>query len=76
MRTRWCTRFPSFSPRAWTAISSRSVILAPIPSSVVDPNRFCSDPDPGSHVRSDPAPDPNRIRINSDLDPAIIVQIF
>jgi len=41
-------------------------------ASVVDPNRLCSDPDPGSHVHSDPDPDPardpNRIRINSDLD--------
>ena len=41
----------------------------------MDPKRLCSDPDPdfGSHVHSDPdpdlAPDPNRIRINSDLDP-------
>jgi len=50
-------------------------------SSVVDPNRLCSDLDPdldpGSRVHSDsdsdpdpdPAPDPNRIRINSDPDP-------
>jgi len=42
-------------------------------TSVVDPNRPCSDPDPYSHVHSDPdpdpAPDPNRIRINSDPDP-------
>jgi len=28
----------------------------------VDPNRLCSDPDPGYHVHSDPdpAPDPNK----------------
>jgi len=32
----------------------------------VDPNRLCSDPDPGSRVNSDP--DPNRIRMNSDPD--------
>jgi len=35
-------------------------------TSVVDPNRLCSDPDPdpGSHVRldPDPAPEPNRIQ--------------
>jgi len=39
-------------------------------TSVVDPNRICSDPYPifGSHVHSDP--DPNRILINSDPDPA------
>jgi len=38
---------------------------------VVDPNRLCSDPDPGYYVNSDPdpAPDPNRIRINSDPVP-------
>ena len=48
----------------------------------MDPNRLCSDPDPdpGSHVRSDPdqALDPNRILINSDRDPdpTQIVQIF
>ena len=40
-------------------------------SSVVDPNRLCSDPDPTSHVHSDPDPalEPNRIRIRSDPDP-------
>jgi len=40
-------------------------------SSVVDPNRLCldQDPDPGSHVHSDPAPDLNRIGINSDPVP-------
>jgi len=37
--------------------------LACVYCSVVDQNRLCSDPDPGSHVHSDPAPDPNRIRI-------------
>jgi len=39
-------------------------------SSVVDPNRLCSDRDPGSHVHSDPDPAPasNRIRINLDPD--------
>jgi len=37
-------------------------------SSVVEQNRLCSDPVPGSHIRSDsdPAPDPNRIRTGSE----------
>jgi len=37
----------------------------------VDPHLLCSDPDPdpGSRVHSDPASDPNRIRINADPDP-------
>ena len=41
-------------------------------SSVVDPNRLCPHPDRGSHVHYDPAPalELNRIRINSDPDPA------
>jgi len=40
-------------------------------SSVVDLNRLCLDPDPGSIVSSvpDPALDSNRIRISSDPDP-------
>jgi len=40
--------------------------------SVVDPNQRCSDPDqdPASHVHLDPAPEPNRIGIRSDPDPA------
>jgi len=42
----------------------------------VDPNRLCSDPDPGSHIHSDLAPDPNRIRKNPDPDPTLIVKIF
>ena len=41
-------------------------------STVVDPNRLCSDPVPGSHVHSDPDPDPvpdsNSIRIYSYPD--------
>jgi len=38
--------------------------------SFVDPNRNCSDPDPdiGSRVHSDPAPEPHRIRIKLDPD--------
>jgi len=36
------------------------------------------DPDPGSHIHSDPdlALNPNGIRINTDPDPTYIVQIF
>jgi len=41
--------------------------------SVVDPKQLYSDPDPGSHFYSDldpdTAPEPNRIRINSNPDP-------
>jgi len=56
----------------------KGVSIGTVPgSSVVDPNRLYSypDPDPGSHVHSDPDPalDPNRIRINSDPDPTYIV---
>ena len=55
-------------------LTSYSVVF----SSVVDPNLLCSDPDPGSNVHSDwdPAPDPNRVRINTDPDTTYIVQIF
>jgi len=42
-------------------------------TSVEDPNRLCSYPDPylnpGSNVCSGPAPEPKRIRINSDPNP-------
>ena len=39
-------------------------------SSVVDPNRLCSDPDPGSHVHSDPDLDPDPgSHVHSDPDP-------
>jgi len=46
-------------------------------TSVVDPNRLCShpDPDPISHVLTDPdpAPEPSRIQIIWDLD---LTEIF
>jgi len=58
---------PRRSHETCVAWSTFSIPVAEI--SVVDPNRLCSDPDPGSHVHSDPAPDPNRIGINSDPDP-------
>jgi len=50
----------------------------PLKGNVVDPNRLCLDPDPGSHVHSDPDPaqDPKRIRTNSDPDPTKIYLIF
>jgi hypothetical protein len=43
----------------------------------VDPNQFCSDPDPASHVHSDPdlALEPSMIQIHLDLDTAQIFQI-
>jgi len=42
--------------------------IVQVTNSVVVPNRLCSyqDPDPVSYVHSDPAPDPNRVRRNSD----------
>jgi len=43
-------------------------------SRVVDPNWLCSDPDPGFHVHLDPAPEPSRIRIDSEPDPNAIFQ--
>ena len=38
---------------------------------VVDPNQLCSDPDPGFHIHFylHPALDPNRIQIDSFLNP-------
>jgi len=46
----------------------------------VDPNRLCSDPNPGFHVHSDPdqALELNRLRINSitDVDLAKKIKFF
>jgi len=46
-------------------------LLLKYKTSVVDPNRLCSDPDPGTHVHLHPDPgseqDPNKFESGTDL---------
>jgi len=54
------TNLPTLLFEIWHVnISSIHTFIIFVPtSSVVDPNGPCSDRDPGSHVPSDPNPDP------------------
>jgi len=61
----WCCGSGSARIRNFLLIQIRNNLT----SSVVDPNRLCSDPDPGSHVHPDTNPDnPNKFGSGFNLN--------